>query len=417
MAALRLPAPAVLALILALSACAGARSAPAASTPPAVSTPSRPLALRFAFGGDVAGHNVCRDAKRGLPIFAVMRAQHPDFFLATGDMIYADKQCLPQGAYGNRQIPGPPPARTLAGYRAHWRYVRADPAYRRLRAAVPVHAIWDDHEVVDDFGPHDDQPRDLDAVDGADGGAADLSLMPMGRQAFFAFNPKARVPGTATRMYRRLRFGVRADIFLLDTRQYRDRNDAADSLAAPKTMLGAAQRQWLVQGLTDSRARWKFVVSSVPLSIPTGDGDRRRDGWANGSGTTGFERELVGMLRQLAVAQVQNLVWLTGDVHFAFALESRPFPVRHPDFRFWELGAGPLHAELDRNFTLDPTLTPRWRYRFAVDPQRPPKTLPAALSYFNFGLVTLQPQGSLQVEIINARGRRVRHLRLQPAAS
>jgi phosphodiesterase/alkaline phosphatase D-like protein len=45
-------------------------------------------------------------------------------------------------------------------------------------------------------------------------------------------------------------------------------------------MLGAAQRQGLLDAVPASTATWRVVVTSVPLGVPTGRAERR-DGWSN----------------------------------------------------------------------------------------------------------------------------------------
>src|SRR5262245_20344497 len=63
--------------------------------------------VRFIWSGDLGGQNICRDAAVGYFIFDRLRARDPDFFVALGDMIYADDTCDAIGRCGNRQIPGP----------------------------------------------------------------------------------------------------------------------------------------------------------------------------------------------------------------------------------------------------------------------------------------------------------------------
>jgi len=46
--------------------------------------------LRFVLGGDVGGQNVCRDVAVGYPIFDQLAQRSYDFFVALGDMVYAD---------------------------------------------------------------------------------------------------------------------------------------------------------------------------------------------------------------------------------------------------------------------------------------------------------------------------------------
>lgn len=57
------------------------------------------------------------------------------------------------------------------------------------------------------------------------------------------------------------------------------------------------QLAWLYESLLDSTALWKIIVTSVPLSIPTGTGDDARDGWANFEGDTGYEIEVCDYLK------------------------------------------------------------------------------------------------------------------------
>lgn len=59
----------------------------------------------FAWGGDLAGQNVCRDQQLGFPVFSTMNHYNWDFFIGLGDMIYADGVCETTGRFGNAQIP------------------------------------------------------------------------------------------------------------------------------------------------------------------------------------------------------------------------------------------------------------------------------------------------------------------------
>ncbi len=63
-------------------------------------------AVSFAWGGDLSGQNVCRDAVAGFPIFNAINTAPMDFFVGLGDMIYADGVCNSTGLYGNVQVPG-----------------------------------------------------------------------------------------------------------------------------------------------------------------------------------------------------------------------------------------------------------------------------------------------------------------------
>lgn len=370
-------------------------------TAPAATAP-RPL--RFVWGGDVGGQNVCRDRSRGYPIFDVIAARRPDFFIGLGDMIYADDACLPLGRYGgNAQIVGPLPAQQLEGFRAHWRYNRADASCQRLLATTPYYAVWDDHEIRNDSGPHDD-----DAWLAPDG-----HLLPSALQAFIDYQPLIPPVSAPTRLYRSVRWGKHVELFVLDTRQYRDAIAAPDSAARPKTMLGAEQLAWLEQALAASDATWKVIVASVPLSIPTGT--VTGDSFADGGTGTGYEHEAARIFRTLRADGIRNSLWITTDIHFATGFILRPFP----DDLAWtayEFASGPLNAGVFPHAKLDATFHPE-RLFFYGPPSPDIASLDDALGWFNFGLIEVDAAGALSVSIVNGRGETVFQYRLDSQAT
>ncbi len=368
------------------------RSAPA---------PVDPRPLRLAWGGDVGGQNVCRDTQQGYPVFAVMAAQRPDLFVALGDMIYGDEQCQPTGRYGNAQISGPAAARDRAGYWAHWRYNRADAHLQALLAAVPMAAIWDDHEIRNDAGPHDDTLVF----------APNTHLLPAALGAFLDYQPLLPPAAEPMRLYRSLRWGKHLELFVLDTRQYRAPKSAADDAATPKSMLGSAQRAWLEGALATSDATWKVLVASVPLSIPTGM--LARDGFASGDSSGGFEREAAALFAYLHALGVRNHLWITTDVHFATAFLSRPL-ADDPSWVSREFITGPLNAGVFPRRTLDPTFRPERLFFYGPETPEAITSFEAAQTWFNFGQLDVQADGRLDVSVINGRGQTVYHLSLAP---
>jgi alkaline phosphatase D len=155
-----------------------------------------------------------------------------------------------------------------------------------------------------------------------------------------------------------VRWGRHVEIFILDTRQYRSANWVHDG--PQKTMLGAVQRRWLLDGLSASDATWRIVVSSVPLGIFTGG--RFADSWSNANalgyardGGTGFvyERDLI--LGELRRRGARNVVFLSGDVHHAELLRHRPAS----DYVIHEFIAGPLSARQGYPRFLDRSLNSR----------------------------------------------------------
>jgi len=339
--------------------------------------PAAVAPVRIVWGGDLGGGGRCRLPGGGYSIFAAMARRQPDLFLFVGDTMYADHRCrVPEN------VPGADfRATDLAGFRTKHRYNRADPAVQAFFRTTSVLAIWDDHEVRNDF----DGPTE--------------PLMPVGRRAFLDYWPLKPPPDDPYRLYRRVRWGRLAEIVVLDTRQYRSPNAMPDG--PQKTMLGAVQRAWLLETLARSDATWKLVVSTVPLSITTGR--TARDSWASGIGPfaaeeppTGFEHELLRIVRALAERRVRNVVWVVSDVHRAEVIRHAPLP----GLVFHELVAGPLSAGFGRPGALDDTLNPTRLF--------------AEGGYYSFGELDLRPDG-LHVRILDADGRIRFETTLRPA--
>ncbi|MGB5733112.1 MAG: alkaline phosphatase D family protein, partial [Thiohalocapsa sp.] len=306
--------------------------------------------VRLAWGADLGGQKVCRDAEKGFEIFNAIRDRTPDLFIGAGDMIYADGLCNAVGRYGNAQIPASfGQATDLDGFRAHWRYSRADPGLRRLLASTAYYAVWDDHEVLNEVGPLHDTRDELPYRRGE-------HLLPVGLAAMLEQNPVGENPLTPKRLYRSFRWGQHLELLLLDTRQYRDASSALDSPGQPKTMLGREQLTWLEQRLADSDATWVVVASSVPLSIPTGwSTEGAGDGWASRDGQGGFENELRGILQHAVANGRDKLLFISADVHFGAAFRYQP-STDQPEFVVHELVAGPLSAGVDSIAEFDPDL-------------------------------------------------------------
>jgi alkaline phosphatase D len=287
------------------------------------------------WSGDLGGGGHCRDAEDGYSIFRAMSRRQADLFLFVGDTAYADHVCGPLAhTAGNDFV-----ARSVAEYRSKHRYNRADPAFQEFLRATPVYAIWDDHEVRNNFvGPQE-------------------PLMPAGRRAFRDYWGIDGGADEPDRLYRAVRWGRHVEVFIIDTRQYRSPNAMTDG--PDKTMLGLAQRRWLLDGVTRSTATWKLIVTSVPLGMFTGG--VHSDSWS-GANVLGYprpgngfvwERDLI--LKTLREAPVRNVVFLSGEVHHAEL-------IRHQlggGYAVHEFVAGPLAARAGFPRFLDRSLGSR----------------------------------------------------------
>ena len=338
--------------------------------------------FNFVFGACLGGQGYCRDPETGWEIFDTMLAEEPDFFLFTGDTIYADSACpVPENEPGAEE-----PVNDLDGFRSRYRYHLEDAHYANFLAQTAVYASWDDHEVDDDFG-----------------GPAISTLNPQifadGTQAFFEYWPISLQADGTSQIYRTIPYGAHAEFIILDTRSYRDPNvnwDPHPRNITPKTMLGETQFAWLQEQLANSSATWKFIVTSVPLSYPTGfpqpevDG---RDGWANFTEKSGYETELMALLFFIEAHGVDNVVFLTGDTHWPFALSYDPD--RNGEANFYEFGSSPISA-----LTLPPVEKP--------DPTFNPTVLYAegefAGSLFNFGHIGIDEAGDLTFRVLDQTG-------------
>lgn len=369
-------------------------------------TTSTPVS--FVFSGDLGGQGFCRHSADGYRIFSAMLERSPDFFIENGDFIYADSTCPAQGQAGWSNVPG-----TFAGisddgvdwmdrtavsaiYRDHWRYQLEDEHLSKFLRHVPLYAQWDDHEVINDAGwgwnywNSNAQTR-----------AGFENLVSAGREAFFQHLPIRRNCADRHQIYRLYQWGQDLDVMLLDGRSYRSRNDAPDEPG--KTLLGSRQLAWLKDALVHSRATWKVVSADVPLSVPTG-AKFGRDAWANGNtnepaARTGFEHELLDLMRFLDDHQVKNVVLLAADVHFAAQLRYSIDPNGDGNpLILHELIAGPLAA-----MRREPPLS-------HFDSTLRPAVLYAEGGLFNFGYVTIARQADgyphLIAEVYDDRGER-----------
>jgi alkaline phosphatase D len=367
------------------------------TTAPAIHE-SRPR-ISFTVGADVAGQNFCRNAATGgYTIFASMQALRPDFFMANGDMVYQDAECKadgPDGPGGWQNIPGD--FKSIADptvdwtnvtdvwntFVAHWQYNRADPYSQAFFKAVPMIAQWDDHEVINDFGAAWSYWNSANV-----NRAGYPNITDAGLRTFLAYSPMNRDAVEPKRIYRSIRYGQDLEIFLLDARSYRDRNDLPDTVANNKQMLGRDQIDWLVSGLQRSNATWKVVSSAVPVSIPTGSVQFGRDSWANlDAEPSGFERELLGMLARFDAIDVKNLVFIATDIHFPTSMAYTIDADGDGDqLRFHEFVNGPL------NGVRNPVRAP--------DPAANPTVLYAEGGLFNFGYVEVATQADGKVHFV-----------------
>ncbi|MEU2242218.1 alkaline phosphatase D family protein [Streptomyces sp. NPDC018338] len=252
-----------------------------------------------------------------------------DAVLHLGDYVYEYASgAYPEAKYTVRQHEPRHEIVSLADYRTRHGKYKTDPDLQALHAAHPVVAIWDDHEFANDAwtgGAENHTP-------GAEGEWA--ARVAAAKQAYFEWMPvRASTEGT---VFRRLRFGKLADLHLLDLRSFRSApaKTGSGTVDDPeRTITGRAQLDWLKAGLAGSDATWQLVGTSVMISpiafgalpahlleplaelmgLPKEGLAVNVDQW---DGFTDDRRELIAHLTSRAI---RNTVFLTGDIHMAWA--------------------------------------------------------------------------------------------------
>ena len=151
---------------------------------------------------------------------------------------------------------------------------------------------------------------------------------------------------------------------------------------------------------------------SIPTGFPPTNG---RDGWANFDQQTGYEHELLGLLRFLQLHRVRNVFFITTDVHFGEGFRYTPFP-EDPAFQVHELVTGPLNSGIFPIASFDRTLNPERLFLYAPASAESVKTWEEAKHWFNFGAIAIARDGTLTAQIVNTSGAVVDTLRLRPAS-
>ncbi|MBD2439077.1 alkaline phosphatase [Nostoc sp. FACHB-110] len=307
----------------------------------------------FVWGGDTAGQGWGINPDfGGMKIYETMRQLQPDFFIHSGDNIYADGPITSQVTLDDgtiwRNITTPEKskvAETLAEFRGNYKYNLMDENIKRFYAEVPLLAQWDDHEVTNNWYPGEILPQDDTRYT-----VKDVNLLAKrGRQAFLEYMPiEYNNDPERTKIYRSFEYGPLLDIFMLDERTYRGPNtpNRQPVPSSETEFLSKRQVQWLKRQLLSSKATWKVIASDMPLGLIVRDGATDFEAWANGDGPAlGRELELADLLRFIKYKNIKNVVWLTADVHYAAAHYYDPNKAQFQDFKpFWEFVAGPLNA-------------------------------------------------------------------------
>jgi alkaline phosphatase D len=261
--------------------------------------------LRFAFAS-------CQHYEQGyFTAYDHMVREDLDFVMHLGDYIYENPGI---DARVRRHVG--PELMTVDDYRNRYAQYRSDPALQTAHAQFPWIVVWDDHEVDNNYASvyqENNAPFEAFAIRRANGYKAYYEHMPLRRTS---------VPrGTSLQLYRRFQFGTLANIFMLDTRQFRSDQPCGDNVKPvcegvrdpSATMLGTEQERWLMSGLDRSRTAWNLLGQQVMISrldrIAGPEQQFSMDKW------DGYEVARQRLLDFLGTRKPRNPVTLAGDIH------------------------------------------------------------------------------------------------------
>ncbi len=336
--------------------------------------------ISFAVGGDVGGQGYCKKIDIGYYLFSVIKGYEPDFFVANGDMIYADNTCPesgPNNIIGWKNIPGLFPSvldytvdwenvsKVYSVYKEHWDYNKADKHYQNLYSNIPVYSQPDDHEIADNYDGNSEFYQET-----YHNRSGFKNLVQEGLKAFFNYSPIESFKEEPNRIYRSFNWGVFMDIFLLDSHQYRTTGSVDETPLTNKTILGKSQLEWLKNSIKNSKATWKIILNDVPVTIPHCFADNqsnksRCDNWAtdNKSSST-FTRERDDFMSYLDKNNFKNVVFITTDVHYPSIISvDHDFDGDGEALNFYEFTSGPLNARPIDTEPLDPTINATYVYK------------------------------------------------------
>jgi alkaline phosphatase D len=259
-----------------------------------------------------------------------------NFWLHLGDYIYEFPRLPPS------QIPGPDLGRPfdpenecvrIDDYRRRYAQYRSDPDVQALHLAHPLISTVDDHDLADGAwrGGAIEHKPDRDG--------------PWEDRLKAAFRARSewipvRLPDETdpTRVFRSVRIGDLAELFLIDTRSRRDEPQDGPAMSEPgRSQLGEEQREWLLEALRGSDATHRLIcngsvmtqiwdgtipeeaelaVKALKLTNPgvTGPDPDQWDGYP-------VERDAI--LSAIGALPERNVVVLSGDVHIGMANELR----------------------------------------------------------------------------------------------
>ncbi|GAA2680017.1 alkaline phosphatase D family protein [Actinoplanes palleronii] len=280
------------------------------TTPPHWATPAS-LAMSFVS---------CSQYEHGyFTAYRRLAEDEPELILHLGDYQYEYQAGTYVAPGGNPRDHQGPETVTLANYRQRHAQYKTDPDLQAAHAVAPWAVVFDDHEIENNWA--DEVPEQPDPNFPARRAAA--------FQAYYENMPLRRtsIPrGIDMQLYRRVRWGRLATFHMLDTRQFRDDQGCGDGYKdcpaaydPARSITGAEQEAWLLDGFHRSSARWDVLGQQVFFGQRDNNAGPAEvvsmDSW------DGYQASRQRITQGWVDAGVRNPVVLTGDVHAHWADE------------------------------------------------------------------------------------------------
>lgn len=298
--------------------------------------------LRFAVAN-------CQNYEQGFyTAYADMLAQDLDCVIHVGDYIYESGPTSTPIAAG--RVHNSPEIFSVEDYRNRYALYKLDPHLQDAHAEYPFIVTWDDHEVDNNYaGTFAEETAPYQGADflqrRRNAYRVYAETMPMRPQL-----RRTRGGDLALTLYRQLQFGDLANLYMLDTRQYRTDQPCDDGFGSldpdsvllesqygtlycpdeildpDSSMLGDSQEAWLQRRLSQSHAVWNLMAQGImvtrwnlapfaQLLLPPGYEVNTLfnvDAW---DGYRAAQERLQAMLAEL---RPNNPIILTGDIHAAW---------------------------------------------------------------------------------------------------
>lgn len=295
--------------------------------------------LTFTKEGDIKPFNFtfgsCQSFKSLPPnekVFETMEKYNPRFFLQCGDWGYPDTT----DKYPDKlDFFSTNYNKVIETYRA--RYTPGQ--LMKMAEKVPIDYIYDDH----DFS-NDNASANSTAI--YENEFVEVPTPLSKRHSIFAYTeffPHYPLIDTSKGIYHTIKFG-NVEIFMTDNRASRSPNlesvikkNGVYYFEPPKghSILGVKQMEWLIEGLKNSKAQWKFIVSGVSfnmgyrkildaisgnkavqnINIPGYDASPKSILGATVDTWAGFPEDQDLILKTIKDNNIKNVIFLSSDSH------------------------------------------------------------------------------------------------------